>query len=390
MAGCAPFPLAAGIAPLPRVAQLKRGARNARQGITRARSAPELRRKPIGKLRYHSRHRAAHVASANPGGDSDIDTPTISSTNDAGPSKVDETAKAGPSNRSLRITTGLALGAVGMIGVLAGGYIFTGLIAFTCVIGIREFFGMVSAKGQVGGTRIIAVCCALFPLFAQLAPYKGFRLMLPVAAMSICTYLLLQSNNKKHTMYTFSTAIFGLFYMAYLPSFWVRLRGISSPSGLSFQNEWPIVLGGPEQLTLGLAVLLGSILCIISADSFAYIVGKAIGKTKLTAVSPNKTVEGALGGYTGCIAVALMMSSQMNWPYWGATGLVFGSVIFFSSLFGDLTESVMKRDAGIKDSGNFLPGHGGILDRFDSYICTAPLVYYFVRLLLLPLMGINL
>ena len=72
----------------------------------------------------------------------------------------------------------------------------------------------------------------------------------------------------------------------------------------------------------------------------------------------------------------------MQWPYWGITGPLYGFIISFVALIGDLTASMMKRDAKLKDSGNIFPGHGGLLDRFDSYMFTAPVAYLFCTLLL--------
>lgn len=119
------------------------------------------------------------------------------------------------------------------------------------------------------------------------------------------------------------------------------------------------------------------------SDSFA---GKVMGKTPLCAISPNKTVEGAVGGLSLSILTSVLLSHFFGWPLppLAATGL--GVAVSFSAVLGDLIESAMKRDAGMKDSGSLIPGHGGILDRFDSYIFTGAVVYVYINLL--PLFGV--
>ncbi|XP_024992927.1 phosphatidate cytidylyltransferase 5, chloroplastic-like isoform X2 [Cynara cardunculus var. scolymus] len=150
---------------------------------------------------------------------------------------------------------------------------------------------------------------------------------------------------------------------------------------------WPVLLGGQAHWTVGLVATLISISSIIAADTFAFAGGKAFGRTPLTNISPKKTWEGALAGLTGCIATSVILSKIFSWPTSVLSAIGFGVLNFFGSLFGDLLESMIKRDAGVKDSGSLIPGHGGILDRVDSYIFTGALAYAFVRNLL-PVYGV--
>ena len=118
-----------------------------------------------------------------------------------------------------------------------------------------------------------------------------------------------------------------------------------------------------------------------STDTFAYFAGKALGKHKLCpAISPKKTVEGSVGGIVGCIAIILIYSYACA-AYTGYSLNCLNAVLFACaasvvSQFGDLAASCIKREHGAKDYGNLIPGHGGILDRFDSTLLIAPLSYY--------------
>jgi phosphatidate cytidylyltransferase len=124
-------------------------------------------------------------------------------------------------------------------------------------------------------------------------------------------------------------------------------------------------------------------------DVGAYFVGKRFGKHKLStisqaagAASPNKTVEGAIGGALASMAASILGAWLMQWPLYVITGSAYGLLLSMIALLGDLTASMMKRDAKLKDSGQLLPGHGGLLDRIDSYLFTAPAAFFFCRDLL--------
>jgi phosphatidate cytidylyltransferase len=120
------------------------------------------------------------------------------------------------------------------------------------------------------------------------------------------------------------------------------------------------------------------VLSVVSSDVGAYAAGKTFGRNKLISVSPNKTVEGAIGGLLATVGMCAVMFNVLGWPGTPAQGAMLGFTIFFTSTFGDLLESVMKRNAKMKDSGDLIPGHGGLLDRFDSYMFTGAVTYFFV------------
>ena len=113
-----------------------------------------------------------------------------------------------------------------------------------------------------------------------------------------------------------------------------------------------------------------------ASDSFAYFAGRAFGSHELApAISPNKTIEGFFGGLIGTIAVVVGLGWLLAMPLPQMAAL--GAAIAVLGTLGDLVESMMKRQTGIKDSGAIIPGHGGVWDRFDSVLFTAPLVYYY-------------
>lgn len=283
-----------------------------------------------------------------------------------------------------RVVSGVVAIALALGMILLGGWYFTVAFGVIIYLGQLEYFQLARAKGIAPAAKTTLVVSQALLIVSNLSPTLADAIF-PVAGTFICFYLLFQP--KFATIADISASIMGLFYGGYLPSYWVRLRslGQSAAANLPLSGYWPSSWIDLHVMPQGLTNTFLAFLCIWAADIGAYFVGKAFGRTRLSDISPKKTVEGAAFGVTASVAVAVLGSWYLGWPGWPITGVALGLLIGIASLLGDLTESMMKRDAGVKDSGQLIPGHGGILDRADSYVFTAPLVYYFV-ILLLPLL----
>ncbi len=289
-----------------------------------------------------------------------------------------------------RIISGLVAIAVALGMIIFGGWWFTVGMGIIVYLGQLEYFQLARAKGIAPAAKTTLALSQIILVVAALNP-NLVDAIFTLAGTIICFYLLFQP--KLATIADIASSILGLFYGGYLPSYWVRLRvGLeaqSQTSQITLENyelmSWIDPLSWPSSLTF---TLLG-FCCIWAADIGAYFVGKFFGRIRLSEISPKKTVEGAVFGVVGSIVVATLGSWYLGWPGLPWTGAVLGLVVGIASLLGDLTESMMKRDAGVKDSGQLIPGHGGILDRTDSYVFTAPLIYYFFTLLLPALKNYN-
>ena len=269
--------------------------------------------------------------------------------------------------------------------ILLGGWYFTIAFGIIVFLGLEEYLLLVRAKGFTPATKTVTVASLAIVISAAMDPAIADTIV-PLAGTLVCFYLLFLP--RMASIADLSASVMGLFYCGYLPSYWVRLRvggGLitetPSESLLPLNGYWPPDLALNTWPTALTATLL-TFACIWAADIGAYVMGKWLGRTRLSGISPKKTVEGSVFGIAGSVIVAIAGAGYLQWPLWFASGAIFGAMVGIASLLGDLIESLMKRDAGVKDSGRLIPGHGGVLDRTDSYIFTAPLAYYFVTLLL--------
>lgn len=312
-------------------------------------------------------------------------------------SAVEDTARPAPGRESVkkasfikvqrRIAVGFIMGAVVIAFVFSSRWIFATGMLITSLIGLFEYYRMVIAKGHLPARKMglcVTTATMLSSAFAPMLADVAF----PLGGTMICIYLLFR-RSKIATIADISTTFMGLFYAGYLPSYWVRLHQFSPASSTqnlianAIMKIWPgAFLGIYPTITMGSLLVFWTWLSAASADIGAFFFGRMFGRTRFSNISPKKTVEGALAGFICSAGVSVFGAFLLQWPLWWITGSVYGIIIGVLGLCGDLFESCFKRDVGWKDSGSLFPGHGGMLDRADSYVLMAPLVYFFATLVL--------
>ena len=278
----------------------------------------------------------------------------------------------------MRLRSGLLIGLFGLIVVLLGGWYFTIAISLLTYIALLEFFRMAEFTGIKPATKTTLFACLIIIISTYLEVIgildrEIYNSFLPICSVVICTWLLLQPKSGKIS--DIAASIFGLFYLGFLPSYWIKLRGVQT--ALTNSTEGSVSLESFSNSS-GLSLTLISCLLIVASDIGSYFIGKSFGKTPLSPISPSKTIEGLIGGIICSILVATSFAFLLNWQNPFLIGILYGILVSLMALVGDLIESMMKRDAKLKDSGTFLPGHGGILDRIDSYIFTPSVIYYII------------
>ncbi|MFT5779645.1 MAG: phosphatidate cytidylyltransferase [Crocinitomicaceae bacterium] len=252
------------------------------------------------------------------------------------------------------------------VGVILGA-IFWSPIATTIVfsifmlLGVIEFIQVFKNHPKVNLSLILGILTALIGLILLLFYIYGFgelvsieRLIIVLVSLPVLLFLTILFElwrKKEHPILNISISTLGFIYVV-VPFLLIILLGHSFPSYKGFP------------------LLAGMFLLIWTNDTFAYITGRLIGKTKLIErISPNKTWEGTIGGILFSVAVGITIGHfTENMEFWVGAAIIVAP----TAILGDLIESMFKRSLNIKDSGTILPGHGGILDRFDATLLTIP------------------
>ena len=277
-----------------------------------------------------------------------------------------------------RLLTGLVGIPVLLAVVYLGGWWLAGVVAALALVGLREFYRLAAARSLLSYPSlgypwaVLTIAAAGSPYWTRF-PWQVEAALMSLALIAVVSCLLAAPRPWQRPK-LFAT-LMGQLYIAQLISYLPRLRGLEAPSfALSAASV---------TLDRGVVCVLLLLAVCWAMDTAAYGVGSILGRHKLCpTISPGKTVEGAVAGLLAAVGVTVAMGLWLGLP--ARHGVILGSVLGVMGQLGDLFESALKRRAGVKDSGAVLPGHGGVLDRFDSLLFNAPAAFFYLRFALGP------
>ena len=277
-------------------------------------------------------------------------------------------------NLLVRTASGVVLLGVVLAAAFTGYCGFSALLMLITIVGVWEFYQLALAKGVVP-QRCMGLIASLLLFGASYCAVEsvvggrnvgmlGFALALLLVTVIALIFFVEVFRNKENPLLNIATTIMGVAYVALPMSLMLFIPELLSPG---VWNPW---------------IFLFYLFLVWGNDVFAYLVGISIGRHKMSPrLSPKKSWEGFFGGILGSLAMGAFGAFVVEGSYIMWIGLAF--VVSLSSVLGDLVESMFKRDAGVKDSGNFIPGHGGMLDRFDAFILSAPLAFLYLLIIYL-------
>ena len=265
----------------------------------------------------------------------------------------------GLNKNATRMLTGFIMGTIVMLCIMYGDISLLLMLVVLLGFGSREYVKILNHKGFYPSLKVIYLTEIILATVVYFKRFDLVAITLTICAM--CSFMWVLFRGKQPYIANVATTLLGMVYCGWFPLHLIFLRDLSCPkydSGLGF-----VVL-------MFTAILLTDVGC--------YYVGTKLGKHKLAPViSPNKTIEGSIGGMFFAFLGAVVIGLFIDLPWYMSA--IAGVICTVFAQIGDLCESMLKRDAGVKDSGSSLPGHGGFLDRTDSFILTIPIMYYFCK-----------
>lgn len=248
-----------------------------------------------------------------------------------------------------------------IIAAIVIGWLFNLMVIFFIAVGLYEFFAMLEKKG-IKIYRYFGIGMGIMIPLSILIRFeltKKWELLFIVLTLLFLIIMQFKRRQNSGVIVDISTTLFGLLYIAWFFSFLIKIRNLAGGTGLLTAVLFITKLG----------------------DIGAYLVGSSFGKTPLIPrISPKKSVEGAIAGLVFSVLGALISAPFLRFTFLHL--VIFGISLGVLGQLGDLSESLIKRDCGVKDSGSILPGMGGILDEIDSLLFTAPVFYFYVSIFL--------
>lgn len=248
------------------------------------------------------------------------------------------------------------------------GWLFNATIAIICVLAMYEFLALGKAKGYDVPT-VLCIAIMLLIMAAFILDDLSVELGMFAALLIIPASYVFTNKSLEDSLPSSAVAVLATTYVGMLGGSLIRLH-----------NDFPE----------GYKLVFFLLLVVWLGDSGAYYVGKQFGKHKLSPrISPKKTIEGLAGGITASIITALVIHFTFFPKFPLLHAIIAGVILSFAGVIGDLAESMWKRSAAVKDSGTLIPGHGGFLDRFDSILFTAPILYCYWTLIVHGFRSLN-
>ncbi|MBS4912835.1 MAG: phosphatidate cytidylyltransferase [Veillonella sp.] len=261
-----------------------------------------------------------------------------------------------------RVITALIGFIIAIIAITLGGYWFSGLILLLTLLGWHEYTGMMRKLDMKLPEAWGFIFTAIIMTSLVFHQYK-WALISSVGAVMLLSIIYIFSS-RRITIDVLTYASFGFFY---INGGFAALLILRENSAYEF---FSMPFTAPHMGELMVWLLL---FCTWASDTFAYFAGRKWGKRRIVPrISPNKTLEGFIGGFIGCVFTAIVYSWITGIPV--GLGAMIGLLTGIVAPLGDLFESKLKRHCHLKDSGVLLPGHGGVLDRFDSLLFAAPMI----------------